>query len=262
MQYDWDLGNNLADQAGCFSSDGEYFEAAHFLSKAIELRPKTALFYARRARCYVKMKKWFLAEEDCRKAIELNPHQAEAYMTLGHILRQYGELEDAIQKLQKGLDLSTRLRVGWRLIDQATIEVYKARYQVWERDSAKPLSELKILKNACLSALKEKNFELNHIRSVDAVFEKAIKAYTPVEVPSFFTCPITLSILRDPVITKCGITYERASLLQAVATLGQVDPTTRRPLGLEHLVSNLSLRQALEHYLNTHGWAYNIPDDD
>lgn len=34
------------------------------------------------------------------------------------------------------------------------------------------------------------------------------------QVPDHLCCPITMDILRDPVITPAGITYERSVLLQ------------------------------------------------
>lgn len=39
------------------------------------------------------------------------------------------------------------------------------------------------------------------------------KRDAPCEVPSAFTCPITMEVFRDPVITPAGHSYERSALL-------------------------------------------------
>lgn len=113
-------------------------------------------------------------------------------------------------------------------------------------------------RNACHSALKEKHSDISQLQCLDAVFDKAMEAYTPAEVPTYLICPITHEVVRDPVITSSGITYERAALLKSITRAGPVDPITRQDLGLKQLVPNLALREVAERYLLNNNWAYKL----
>jgi tetratricopeptide (TPR) repeat protein len=48
-------------------------------SKAIQLNPNEAIYYARRAGGYCSVGKYGQAISDCSEAIRLNPNSAEAY---------------------------------------------------------------------------------------------------------------------------------------------------------------------------------------
>lgn len=91
------------------------------------------------------MNDWFQAESDSRKAIELNPRNARNYDILGKALLHYGDLEEALKVLQKGLDLSIGFKLDVDTVNDARRQLYKARYAVWKRDSPEQLSELKLL---------------------------------------------------------------------------------------------------------------------
>ncbi|KAI9077730.1 hypothetical protein K1719_040336 [Acacia pycnantha] len=69
---------------------------------------------------------------------------------------------------------------------------------------------------------------------------------------------ITLDIFRDPVITPSGLTYERAVILDHLDKVGKFDPVTREPLNQSQLVSNLAIKEAVQAFLDKHGWAYKI----
>ena len=65
---------------------------------------------------------------------------------------------------------------------------------------------------------------------------------------------ITFAFMHDPVTTKNGHAYERATIeahLKASAT----DPLTREPLRKEELRPNLALKQACAEFLEENGWA-------
>ena len=65
-------------------------------------------------------------------------------------------------------------------------------------------------------------------------------------VPSqLFFCPITLEVMRDPVITKSGNTYERAALEEALR-LSARDPLTREPCTMADITPNRALKEAIE----------------
>ncbi|KIZ05713.1 STIP1 homology and U-box containing protein 1 [Monoraphidium neglectum] len=97
--------------------------------------------------------------------------------------------------------------------------------------------------------------EVNWV-ALDRVFERAARADTRGEVPSAFTCPLTMEVFRDPVVSKSGHTYERAALTEHIAKVGGWDPITRIPMTLADVRPNISMRTAVSVYLEEHGWAW------
>lgn len=77
----------------------------------------------------------------------------------------------------------------------------------------------------------------------------------PKEVPSAFTCPLTLTVYRDPVLTKDSITYDRSILLQYIQKKN-FDPITRKPLTQNDVFPNVALRSAVLLYLEEHPYAW------
>ena len=62
-----------------------------------------------------------------------------------------------------------------------------------------------------------------------------------------FRCPITMDIMRDPVMAPDGHTYERSAIVQALAAKS-VSPLTRQPMSAASLLPNHALRAAIEHW--------------
>lgn len=61
--------------------------------------------------------------------------------------------------------------------------------------------------------------------------------------------------MHDPVITKTGHSYERATLLEHLKR-SPTDPLTREPLTVNDLRPNIALRHVLEEFWKTAGsWA-------
>ncbi|KAL1558267.1 E3 ubiquitin-protein ligase PUB24-like [Salvia divinorum] len=67
-----------------------------------------------------------------------------------------------------------------------------------------------------------------------------------IDFPQYFLCPISLQIMRDPVTTVTGITYDRASIEQWLATAA-VCPVTKQPLPpTSDLTPNHMLRRLIQ----------------
>ncbi|KAL3688290.1 hypothetical protein R1sor_014599 [Riccia sorocarpa] len=94
------------------------------------------------------------------------------------------------------------------------------------------------------------------LSTLDDVFNKASAPDHPSEVPDHLCCKITMDIFRDPVITPSGVTYERATLVEHLRKVGKFDPVTRTALTTEQIVPNLAMKEAVQAYLDEHGWAY------
>jgi len=70
-----------------------------------------------------------------------------------------------------------------------------------------------------------------------------------VSVPAAYLCPITQSIMSDPVIDREGNSFERTAIEAWLAVRGN-SPVTRTPLTTGDLAPNRSLRTAIEAFLD------------
>jgi hypothetical protein len=66
-------------------------------------------------------------------------------------------------------------------------------------------------------------------------------------VPEEYLCPITLSLMTDPVIGSDGRTYERSAIQQWLRS-NPHSPLTREPMSLTSLKTNYALKSAIERY--------------
>ncbi|CAJ1956225.1 unnamed protein product [Sphenostylis stenocarpa] len=72
---------------------------------------------------------------------------------------------------------------------------------------------------------------------------------TEVEIPQFFACPISLQIMKDPVTTVTGITYDRESIEHWLLKAKDCRcPITKQPLprNSEFLTPNHTLRRLIQ----------------
>ncbi|KAL7469094.1 hypothetical protein ACHAXS_009339 [Conticribra weissflogii] len=78
-----------------------------------------------------------------------------------------------------------------------------------------------------------------------AVFD----AGTPPSIPSYFLCPITNTLMTDPVINSEGHTFERASILRWLVLTqpyGGTSPVTGNALKMEDLMEDRVVKGAME----------------
>ncbi|KAL8209232.1 hypothetical protein R6Q57_008644 [Mikania cordata] len=69
-----------------------------------------------------------------------------------------------------------------------------------------------------------------------------------VQIPYHFRCPISLELMRDPVIVGTGQTYDRGSIESWVATGNTTCPVTRLPLTDFTLIPNHTLRRLIQEW--------------
>jgi hypothetical protein len=74
------------------------------------------------------------------------------------------------------------------------------------------------------------------------------------DVPADFLCPITASVMTDPVVGPAGVSYERAALVQWLR-LRRTDPSTQCPLETHDLYANLNLRNLISVWTEAHAGA-------
>lgn len=273
------MSPTAAKQAEQLRLDGNtYFKKGRFAAaidaytEAITLCPNVPIYWTNRALGHRKRNNWTRVEEDCRRAIQLDSNSVKAHYMLGLALLQREEYAEGVKELEKALDLGRGANPKGYMVEEIWQELAKAKYMEWEHESTRRSWELQTLKEACETALKEKHLfdsselegfldeiprsNLEQLEALDRVFRIAAEADMPTDVPDYLCCKITLDIFRDPVIAPSGLTYEREVLLDHLEKVGKFDPITREPLSQSQLVSNLAIKEAVQAFLDEHGWAY------
>ena len=72
------------------------------------------------------------------------------------------------------------------------------------------------------------------------------------DVPPSFFCPISMELMRDPVLTTDGLCYDRANIEQWFARGHRTSPLSGASLASTTLLSNNALRHAIEHREKKH----------
>jgi STIP1 family protein 1 len=75
------------------------------------------------------------------------------------------------------------------------------------------------------------------------------------DVPDFLCGKISFEIMKDPVITPSGITYDRKDIEEHLQRVGHFDPVTRQPLTMDKLIPNLSMKEVVDTFLIENEWA-------
>jgi hypothetical protein len=71
-----------------------------------------------------------------------------------------------------------------------------------------------------------------------------------IEIPKDLICPITMEMIRDPVVSTSGHTYEKQAILKHLET-SKTDPITRQPCTVEDLRPNYAMAIRIEEYLKS-----------
>ncbi|ORX87749.1 hypothetical protein BCR32DRAFT_324277 [Anaeromyces robustus] len=71
------------------------------------------------------------------------------------------------------------------------------------------------------------------------------------KIPNEFLCPITLDIMREPIVMPDGHTYEKEAIKQ-VLEIYHVSPLTKMPMEFSDGVINYSLKSLIETYIKEH----------
>lgn len=70
-------------------------------------------------------------------------------------------------------------------------------------------------------------------------------------VPGEFVCPISLEIMRHPVVTPCGHRFDEHSLSRWLSERGNC-PLDRKPLTSEQVKKDGDLKKRIKKYLKVH----------
>lgn len=105
---------------------------------------------------------------------------------------------------------------------------------------------------------RKKAIEAYHTRmesELNSLFAEIDDRRKKREVPDFLCGKISFDILRDPVITPSGITYERRDIEEHIQRVGHFDPVTRVTLTQDQLVPNFALKDVVDAFVADNAWA-------
>ncbi|GLI66757.1 hypothetical protein VaNZ11_010723 [Volvox africanus] len=278
---------NLKAEGNALFSKGKYAAAIERYTEAITLCPEWAVLYVNRGMAARKRGDWDCVVTDADAALRLCPgggrEAMKGHYLVGLAMGAKGLHDKSTYHLQKALDAA---REANDLIkDEIWRELATANFQRWQLQSEARRAQAKRLRRQLVELLgissscgggrggggeeggEEKaktqgdlggggNDEPMLPPEWTALFNAAAWQDTAVEAPSQFTCPLTMEIFRDPVVVPSGRSYERSALLEHLKKVGRFDPITRQHLAEEQLVPNVSLRAAIELYLEEHPWGW------
>lgn len=72
-----------------------------------------------------------------------------------------------------------------------------------------------------------------------------------VDAPPEFLCPITMELMKDPVIMPDDQTYEREAIERALK-VNPISPMTREPMNIDQAKTNYALKILIDKYIQEH----------
>jgi STIP1 family protein 1 len=281
MQQD---AENHKFQGNIFFKNQQYEEAIKEYSTAIIKNPKNIVYYTNRALCNIRLRKFEEAIYDCKKAIDIDKNSLKGNYLLGQAIIESSSsparLNEAIKVLRIAYDQSIRLRKDDS--NEIAKVILKARKKKYEVEGSRKVVENSDLMDYLIQLMENDrqnkiadirsdttkteedvnndieyiNYEQDQrIKNLKQTFLKADPFQKDREAPDYLFGKIHFNIMLDPVITPSGITYDRTELREHFEKIGYFDPLTRKEITEKDLVPNLALREAIEDFLDHHGWA-------
>ncbi|SPN99916.1 related to CHIP protein (carboxyl terminus of Hsc70-interacting protein) [Cephalotrichum gorgonifer] len=250
---------------------GNFVGAEGLYSKAIIADPKNPALYTNRALARLKLELHESVIDDCERCLELKPGNMKAHYYLSQSQLAIRDYEAALEHALKAHQIC--VGTGDKSLAAVTAQVLSCKKERWEDRERRRIREGAELETATLDLMErereallagaEGEFERKDVQEewdqkiaeLKRTFEAARAADSKRrKVPDWAIDDISFSIMVDPVITKTGKSYERASIMEHLRRQ-PTDPLTRSPLYPSELRPNLGLRQACEEFLGENGWA-------
>ena len=282
-------------------NNGRFKEAIASYTRAIQYDNQQSKLFTNRALCHLKLGDLAACETDALRAAELDRDNSKAFYLKGRCHLAKGSFRSAVGSFQRGMELcclvdDTQLSSALysdlfnayfvarrcHYESQRTHRVASARQSVEECKAvivagAGNVPQHRV--NASLSVLEQlyciavEDSYPDHENGSPAGSPQSpaprggnddgMGVARPLEIPECFLCPISLEVMRDPVILnnpKSGfMTFDRISLNQHFAVRGPTDPITQEWLAGDLkviLIPNVSMRTAIHTYLEAHPWLY------
>lgn len=257
----------------------KYNDAISCYTKAIAKNPTISTFYTNRALCYIKLKQWEMTCNDCKRAQEIESSSVKSHFFYGQALLEMALYDESIAALIRAHDLAKDQKLNFG--DDITSTLRQAKKRRWNAVEEKRIQqeiELQAFLNNLVieekqrqlnsvsddsdneidtTAEKEKigNKLDNRLKEINELFSQVDERRKRREVPEHLCGKISFEILRNPVITPSGITYDKKDIEEHLQRVGHFDPLTRKELTQGQLIPNLLVKEVIDVYLKENPWA-------
>lgn len=270
----------LKDQGNRLFSLRKYEDAVSCYTKAIIKNPNMPTYFTNRALCHLKMKRWEASCQDCRRALDMDANLVKGHFFLGQALLEMDNYDEAIKHLQRANDLAREQKLNFG--DDIASQLRAARKKRWNVQEEKRIAqeiELQSYLNRLIREDTERHIERlrqengnneddvqdkiieleqqcdNNTSELNSIFAKVDDRRRKRDVPDYLCGKISFEILRDPVITPSGITYERKDIEEHLQRVGHFDPVTRVKLTQDQLIPNFAMKEVVDAFLQENEWA-------
>ena len=97
-----------------------------------------------------------------------------------------------------------------------------------------------------------------HMDELHSLFAKVDERRQKRDVPDYMCGKISFEILKDPVITPSGITYDRKDIEEHLTRVGHFDPVTRTKLTQDQLIPNYAMKEVVDDFIVNNEWAHDF----
>ncbi|EDO38045.1 predicted protein [Nematostella vectensis] len=269
----------LKEQGNRLFGAKQFDDAIQCYTKAILKNPTVPTYFTNRALCHLKLKKWGQVVSDCRQALELDANLVKGHFFNGQALIEQECYDEAITSLLKAFDLAKEQKLNFGDDIACALRLArKKRFSLAEEKRISQEIELQayltnlIIDDTRRSVLKVKEDpevsdkqKEEQTHSIEQQSEKRISVlndlFTQVderrkkrEVPDVLCGRISFEIMKDPVITPSGITYDRKHIEEHIQRVGHFDPVTRTDLKQEQLIPNLAMKEVIDEFITKNEW--------
>ncbi|ORY58189.1 U-box domain-containing protein [Pseudomassariella vexata] len=279
MPRDPDRAGLLKNDGNKYFQSGDYVGAESMYSKALTGTLQYSIIaddtnpalYTNRAMARLKLKLWDSAIADCEACLKLNDESMKAHYYLAQAHSELHDYEEALSHAIKAHSLC--VITNDKSLTQVTTLVLNCKKARWEEMEKKRIREDQELEKEVISMMEQEKDDMiatcdnegdrkqvaqeweHKISILKKTFDKARSEFERRRVvPDWAIDDISFGIMVDPVMTKTGKSYERASIMEHLRR-HPTDPLTREPLLPNELRPNLGLKQACEEFLEGNGWA-------
>ncbi|KAI6085739.1 U-box-domain-containing protein [Hypoxylon rubiginosum] len=271
MDRDPERAEELKNEGNAAFKAKNFIAAESLYSKAIIANSRIPSLYTNRAMARLNMGFYDSAIADCKTSLRLNPVHLKGYFILSQCQLSIGDGKEALQNALKGHQLCAESND--KSLGLVTQQVLRCKKELWDQEERRRLRETGELENELLGLMSQQllaDRNSCHSKSereqvteeygkkmalLQSTFEKArASAEKKREVPDWAIDEISFAVMIDPVMTKSGKSYERASIMEHLSRY-QNDPITREPLTPKELRPNLQLKEACAEFLEKNGWA-------
>jgi len=236
-------------------------------------------YYTNRALCYLNQKRWPQAVQDARQALEKDPNLVKGHFYLGKALFERESLDEAIEHLHKAHELAKKQ--GLNFGDEISLTLRLAKKKRWDMKEEKRIIqdiELQTYLSRLITEDREKRIKDirhagedvkflvekvevetdRHMDELHSLFAKVDERRQKRDVPDYMCGKISFEILKDPVITPSGITYDRKDIEEHLTRVGHFDPVTRTKLTQDQLIPNYAMKEVVDDFIVNNEWAHDF----